>query len=289
MAPGSRALHRGPSSVGSLPESTAMPLENPNVIDMISTPAPGQFRMVIKDTGNVPTDEERLQLLEQKLETYVNHLLSPEFGQENPDVSPENITISIVTQTPPTKEMKAIETASSPASPDFAVKVEFSDAVGTARARKVSGNSDRNVEEAPLSRRIIHVVLFLFAVGGCLSAILGTRNIVHAHQTKDAGVRTVGTLVGSSSKDGVTGKSVQLSYSAPVDGKTISIQKRFRLSSSQFEAFRGKRSLPLHYLRESPRVSFVGDQVEVDYLSPVFGLTLSSLAAAGLFFLIKKK
>ncbi len=265
-----------------------MPLENPNVVDMIATPSPGQVRLVIKDNGNISNPVERLNLLEQKLETYMNHIHSSEFMSEHEGIQAEDITIAIVTSEPPTPKMKAIKTFSASSNPEFSVAVEFDDAVGSARNRQFGGAENAESVEVNLSQRTLRVILFLLTAGAVLSALAGGKNIANAKQVRDSGKKTTAILFGDKASEGITRKKIQVSYSAVVDGRSKVLKKKFALSSTQLESYKGKRSLPIHYLEGKPNISYVGEEVEIDYLSPILGLALATAGGFILFKMLKK-
>jgi hypothetical protein len=82
-----------------------MSLEDPDVVDIITTPAPGKLQLVICDAGVTTDPRERLNKLLAKLRSYVGYLLSNEFATEHPDLGPDDVSIGVVCSTPPTLEM----------------------------------------------------------------------------------------------------------------------------------------------------------------------------------------
>jgi hypothetical protein len=85
-----------------------MPLENSDVIDLITSPAPNAIALLITDSGTTSDPSERLALLKRKFETYVAYVADPRFAERHPGVDRNRVTIVVVCRLPPTPAMKAI-------------------------------------------------------------------------------------------------------------------------------------------------------------------------------------
>src|SRR5438132_12859566 len=103
-----------------------MPLEDPEVIDIITTPEPGKLELVICDAGVTTDPRERLELLVAKLRAYVGYILSDEFSQKHPGLGPDDVGIGVVCATPPTPEMLGVTHIRPHAQPDRLIPVTFS-------------------------------------------------------------------------------------------------------------------------------------------------------------------
>jgi hypothetical protein len=82
-----------------------MPLEDPDVIDVITKPAPNKLELIITDAGLTPDPRERLEKLVAKLKSYINYILGGQFAEDHPLLGPEDVSIAVVCATPPTPEM----------------------------------------------------------------------------------------------------------------------------------------------------------------------------------------
>jgi hypothetical protein len=86
-------------------------LENTDTIDILTnlrSIGGHGVELYIVDGGTVGEDERRYQLLTAKLATYVQYVMSYEFFQEYPGLTPGDVTIRVVCAIPPTEAMAEI-------------------------------------------------------------------------------------------------------------------------------------------------------------------------------------
>jgi hypothetical protein len=102
-----------------------MPLEDPDVLDIVTRPEPNKLQLVISDAGITTDPGERLDKLIAKLKTYVGYILSEEFARKYPDVGPDDVSIAVVCATQPTPEMLEITHLSPRTQPDRMIAVQF--------------------------------------------------------------------------------------------------------------------------------------------------------------------
>ncbi len=102
-----------------------MPLENPEVIDIILKPVQNKLKLVITDAGVTTDCEERMNLFVAKLRTYVAYITSEEFRAEYPSIRPNDVTICLVTRNPPTEQMSAITHVTPTGDKDNRIAVQF--------------------------------------------------------------------------------------------------------------------------------------------------------------------
>jgi hypothetical protein len=85
-----------------------MPLEDPNVIDIIATPAPGKLELVISDAGITADPRERLDRLIAKIKNYVGYILRDGFAADHPGLTTDDVAIVVACANAPTADMLAI-------------------------------------------------------------------------------------------------------------------------------------------------------------------------------------
>lgn len=102
-----------------------MPLEDPNVIDMITRPAPGKLQLVITDSGVTPDPEERFARLVEKVETYLGFVLDEDFAAQFPGVGVGDVTFLVLSKHPATPQMEAFSRLINPENPDEAIEVRY--------------------------------------------------------------------------------------------------------------------------------------------------------------------
>ncbi len=103
-----------------------MPLENPNVIDMITKPKNGKLELVVTDAGVTTEPRERFEKLLSKLKTYVNWVLSDDFKKDYAGVKPRNVTITVLCANEPTPQMKQLSAIMPKGDRENAIKVNYS-------------------------------------------------------------------------------------------------------------------------------------------------------------------
>ena len=89
-----------------------MTLRETSRIDIATTALdgrPGGIDLYIVDPGTADTPDERLQMLSQKLQTYVAYIFGPDLVQAHPEAVPQSAIIWVLCQTPPTKDMQRIQ------------------------------------------------------------------------------------------------------------------------------------------------------------------------------------
>jgi len=86
-----------------------MPLEDPDVIDIVGRQANGSPLLVITDSGITSHPDARLKALLAKLNAYVRYVDSDDFKREYPGCRPSDVLIRVMCATEPTDEMKRIE------------------------------------------------------------------------------------------------------------------------------------------------------------------------------------
>lgn len=100
-----------------------MPLDDPDVIDIITRPAPRKLELVIADAGRIADPQERLAKLIHKLRGYAAFAGSEEFRRQYPKV--EDVSIVVVCKNPPTEEMIQIAKVTPGNEPERAIPVRF--------------------------------------------------------------------------------------------------------------------------------------------------------------------
>lgn len=95
-----------------------MPLEDRTIIDMVLTPdAHGKIGLIITDSGVTTDPEERLNLLQNKLQVYVADILQGGLAAEYPGKTAGDFFIHVTCALPPTAAMLAITSVGEPPVP----------------------------------------------------------------------------------------------------------------------------------------------------------------------------
>jgi hypothetical protein len=103
-----------------------MPLEDPNVIDIILRPdAEGKVCLIISDAGVTTDPASRYALFRQKVINYCTAVIEGHFKQEYPDLSTPDFYIKVISEHPPTQEMYAMSVVGSKSRPDQRMDVHF--------------------------------------------------------------------------------------------------------------------------------------------------------------------
>src|SRR5262245_50677369 len=102
-----------------------MSLEDPDTIDIITRPEPNRLELVITDAGITTDPGERMEKLLAKLRNYVGYILSPEFAEEYPELGPDDVSITVVSATPPNSEMLQISHVKPRTEPPRFIAVRF--------------------------------------------------------------------------------------------------------------------------------------------------------------------
>jgi hypothetical protein len=103
-----------------------MPLEDPNVIDIILKPdEQGKVGLVITDAGLTTDPAQRFALFRQKVINYCTAVIEGEFKQDYPDLSTPDFYIKVISELPPTPEMLAMSVVGSKSRPEHRMEVYF--------------------------------------------------------------------------------------------------------------------------------------------------------------------
>ncbi|PQV62398.1 hypothetical protein B1R32_1401 [Abditibacterium utsteinense] len=153
-----------------------MPLEDTNVIDIVTTSEEGKTVLVLTDAGVTSDPEARNALFMEKLKTYMGAIMSGDLTDQFPAASPRNYEIRVMCTLPPTEEMLAIRSMSPKGDPRNAVPVEFEIfGAGDAAPQKV----ERALLEAPeLSENLASTINFALTMG--LEALKDGDEVAHA-------------------------------------------------------------------------------------------------------------
>lgn len=79
--------------------------------------------LIVETPGDNLNEEERYQLLIQKLNTYVNYVMSQDFAQNFPHTQASNVMIKVFYTSPPNDQMVQITEVGS----EIPIPVEFQD------------------------------------------------------------------------------------------------------------------------------------------------------------------
>jgi len=110
-----------------------MPLEDPNVIDIILRPdAEGKVCLIITDAGVTTGPASRYALFREKVINYCTAVIEGHFKQEYPDLSTSDFYIKVISENPPTPEMYAMAVVGSKSRPDRRMNVHFERTDGSA-------------------------------------------------------------------------------------------------------------------------------------------------------------
>src|SRR5262245_7747544 len=85
-----------------------MPLEDTDVIDMITSSPDGGLTLVVSDAGITEDEEKRYHLLVEKLRTYMSYCLDDEFAEQHPGVGLNRVQVLVVSRIPPSAKMAEI-------------------------------------------------------------------------------------------------------------------------------------------------------------------------------------
>lgn len=102
-----------------------MPLEDPNIIDMIMKPKNGTMQLGLIDAGVTIDSHERLKKLIEKLKAYVSFIMSDEFKKDYPDIKPKDVTIKVICKNEPTAQMKQIDKIMPHGDEENIIKIEY--------------------------------------------------------------------------------------------------------------------------------------------------------------------
>lgn len=108
-----------------------MSLRNPNSVDVVSKPFPGddcKVLLFMMDDGSVVDEFERLQLHVAKLSGYVQYVADPRFVCSHPDVRPADVLIRVVCARPASDAMRQVQAVSlsgKGTDPTHCLRVEF--------------------------------------------------------------------------------------------------------------------------------------------------------------------
>jgi hypothetical protein len=85
-----------------------VPLEETSAIDIGIDTGDGSAELCITDAGITIDQEQRLNLLREKLRTYASYINGSEFESDFPGIPRDRVTIRVVCANPPTAEMARI-------------------------------------------------------------------------------------------------------------------------------------------------------------------------------------
>ena len=140
-----------------------MPLEEPGRIDIITKSENGGINLIITDAGITVEPQERFEKLRTKLANYVRYVGSEAFRTNHPGVSPETVSIQVISKNEPTEQMRQIEFVASDAAPAIRVPVSFQvlseETMRQSREQSSGTAASATKERAPFNRLI----------SGCLS------------------------------------------------------------------------------------------------------------------------
>ncbi len=102
-----------------------MPLEETDRIDISTTTEDGKVQLVITDAGITTDPVKRLNLLIEKLKTYVSYVISEEFKIDHPGRIVKDVTILVMCRIPPTEQMEKITQVQPSGKPENAIPIVF--------------------------------------------------------------------------------------------------------------------------------------------------------------------
>lgn len=103
-----------------------MPLEDPDVIDIILRPdADGKVCLIITDAGVTTEPARRYALFREKVINYCTAVIEGHFKQEYPDLNTPDFYIKVISAHPPTPEMYAMSVVGSKSRPEHRMEVQF--------------------------------------------------------------------------------------------------------------------------------------------------------------------
>ena len=100
-------------------------LEQPDVIDIVSTTPDGKVLLVITDAGLTADQGQRAAMYAEKLRAYVAYACSEELGRANPRKTLADVRIRIMSPTPPPGGLSGLSSVSPAGDPTRAIPVEF--------------------------------------------------------------------------------------------------------------------------------------------------------------------
>jgi hypothetical protein len=140
-----------------------MPLEDPTRIDIITKSKEGGIGLVITDAGITTDPQRRYEKLCEKLGNYVRYVDSDAFREKYPGLTPEMVSIQVVSQNEPTEQMRRIEFVRSDGDPSIRLPVSFQvlseETMRRSRDQSIQAAQSGKKEASPFGRLI----------GGCLS------------------------------------------------------------------------------------------------------------------------
>jgi hypothetical protein len=100
-------------------------LEEPNVIDIISTTPDGKVLLVITDAGLTADQGQRAAMYAEKLRAYVAYASGEELGRAHPGKTLADVRIRIMSPTPPPGGLDGLSSVSPAGDPTRAIPVEY--------------------------------------------------------------------------------------------------------------------------------------------------------------------
>ena len=85
-----------------------MSLRDTEKIDVVGKGPDGGYDLFIYDAGDVTDEQERHQLLTQKLRSYVDYVAGRQYREQAPEASADAFTIRVICQSPPNEAMRQI-------------------------------------------------------------------------------------------------------------------------------------------------------------------------------------
>lgn len=130
-----------------------VPIEDASTIDIVTEPSPGKVCLVITDAGITTDERERMECFVTKLRTYVGYVMSPQFQNKYPDITPKDVSISVVCRIPPTQQMAAVTQVAPHGDKENLIQVEFSIIPGTDAPAPAETETTSEKRGEPESRR----------------------------------------------------------------------------------------------------------------------------------------
>lgn len=100
-------------------------LEQPDVIDIVSTTPDGKVLLVITDAGLTADEGQRAAMYAEKLRAYVAYACSEELGRANPGKTLADVRIRIMSPTPPPGGLNGLSSVSPAGDLARAIPVEY--------------------------------------------------------------------------------------------------------------------------------------------------------------------
>jgi hypothetical protein len=100
-------------------------LEQPDVIDIVSTTPDGKVLLVITDAGLTADQGQRAAMYAEKLRAYVAYACGEELGRAHPGKTLADVRIRIMSPTPPPGGLNGLSSVSPAGDPTRAIPVDF--------------------------------------------------------------------------------------------------------------------------------------------------------------------